>query len=870
MSSKIHPLRRIVPRRLRPTSSAVAPPLVAPRKQIGEPSSLFQTRTRSLAHNIAKGLQLRPELLAAAFKSRNITLPHFEFLVELLREKDLVHALEAMGLLESGGEGREIVPCPVWFFLSLPALLRHSSQSPYLASLLLSQRFKDLAPQEQVVFVSRAVQHYLKIKDYVAVRETIEWICWHQTQFDKPAHFAKFLDALTSHRSRAVLIDSPGKEVLWPLAAMLRRTMRERKMEPTLATFFPLFRPALIPDDPEDAYQLLSDMANAGLELQPSLLHAVMKIFADRGEVTGAEKIMAAIEEDRVAAAKRKEEGIRNAALAREEVKVERPAKVLGSERSEEYHARRGQVKKDKWVEKVRNRRLATEDPTKSDSAFVTTFPSLAQRPCSTPSDPFPTLQPPVTTQADKLVERNAESKNSARVPPHLPSKYATTLLSSFRHDPVAAFAYYDELQKASPDTPLDPQNRISLLSIASRSHHIDAERLVRIFLQLTTPADSVAPGQTSTDESRSRRTAPLRCNQSRTMTRMYTITIQGLLNRSEPEFALKVWEQALRRRDVVPDSVMLLFVLRAYIAQDDLLGAEMVLSRYGRVVGDEHSQKSSDRLDSQRRSGIKIDIVIINQLLSAYNRSGDYYSVYDKFVHLQSKYSLLPDAASLAILLDTARYASAAAGSGFGPGLEDLHLQDSSAGGQVSDVWDGHAAWRVAEATMWDVLERAWPEVGRCLVDSGKDRDYSTEIRDWWKGKSGAVATMADAEKAGEGRLARVLKGEDARPFAATLSIDPPLYPSLYPTPRVFRAFIQLIGYHSDTSTISRVLAWMRAINSKPDRSTLVLALLYLGEGGYSDAKRRRIREWLIDWLGHEQVPLEDEIAEARSGRRA
>ena len=868
MALKFHPLRRIVPRRVVPASSAVSPPLSVPRPRNGEPSSLFKTRTRSLAHHIAQGLQLRPELLAATFKSRNITLPHFEFLVELLREKDLVHALESMGLLESGGEEREIVPCPVWFFLSLPALLDHSSQSPYLASLLLSPRFRDLAQQEQVIFLSRSIQHFLKVKDYVAVRETVEWICWNQIHFAKSAHFAKFLEALTSHRSRAVLIDSPGKEVLWPLAAMLRRAMRDRNVEPTLATFSPLFRPALIPSRPQDAYQLLSDIATAGLELESSALHSVMKVFADHGEVAGAEKIMLAIETDRIAALERKKEAARGKASASAKVKVERPSKVLSGERSEEYHARRDQVKKDKWVEKARNRQIAAAEslPTeKSDSAFVTSFPFLVNLPAKTDDNPYPTLTPPVFPTIDNLDQGESTSHRSR---PSFPSKHVTTLLSAHRNDPLSAFAYYDELQKASPDTPLDPQNRIILLSIASRSNSVDSERLLRIFSQLSTPAAPrpLKDPPTSDTKGNYRKGAAMHGNRSRTITRMYTITMQGLLNRSEPELALKVWEQALRRSDVQPDAVLLLFVLRAYIAQDDLLGAEMVLARHGRIIADEGS-RNSNRNDSRDRTRVKLDIVIINQLLSAYNRSGNYSSVYDLFLNLRSRYSLSPDAASLAILLDSARYASASAGNGFGPGLEDLHLSNS---GVVSDIWGGQSAWRVAEAMMWDVLARAWPEVGRCLVDPGKDRDYSTEIRDWWKGSSGAVATVDEVEKAGEGRLARVTKGEAARPFAATLSIEPPLHPSLYPTPRVFRAFIQLIGYHANTSSISRVLAWMRAIDSKPDRSTLVLALLYLGEGGYSDTKRRRIREWLIDWLGYEQVPLEEEVAEARSGRKA
>lgn len=780
------------------TTAPPVPPVIETEWQ-QEARQLNQHKTSWVVRSLARGMEIPAKYLANHQKARSLEPALFEVWVEVLRRKDLVWAMQRLGLLESAGVDREVLECPDWLFLDLPKMLDNLRQSPYLTSLILSPRFRLLNPQDQALFLARAIKSFLKVQDLVAARESVEWICWHETQIRSPRSFDRFFEALVSYRRTATHHSSPTSVLLRPLVQMLRTAMVEREIQPTDAIFQSLFSPVLIPHESRDAYQLLVAVAKAQLPLDKTKLHAVMRVFARKGQRVEAATLLESIiqlqENERGTPAQEGEE-MEESAVETEDEGLLSPSTVAQAE----------------VVEEVESSKRETEEEA-VDSAM-------------------------------RLLDTSAVVNSSV---------YTTTFLRALRSDPPAAFAYFESLQRGTDRIYSSAWS--SLLDLAAHSPAVSIAQLFILFQGIPEEVAAV-------------RMSP---RVKRNVARLYTILLRGLLKRSAPEEVVRVWGECVQRDDIALDAHLLGAFVEGLIALGRVHEAEQWVGFYGTVA--RHVQPSSTpffstsqpllavppRVDAQH--SIPLDIVVVNLVLSAYNRAGNASLVYNLFTTLPERHDVSPDAASLSILLDTARFLSAAAGRGYGPGDEGLSFET---GRQVDDTWNGKQAWREAEGIMWNMLESAWPDVAANLVDPGRELELGREIKRWWRGSS----DLGGSEKEGEGRRARTTEGTLGRPFPATFSIEPPLYPTLYPTPRLFRSFIQLLGYHSTASAITPVLAWMRALDSVPERSTVLLALLYIGEGAFQETRRAKIRAWLVDWLGEAQVPDELEIAAARRGR--
>lgn len=687
--------------------------------------------------------------------------------------------MERLGLLESGGEGRERVEFPDWLFLSLPGLLRSVDQAPYLASMLGSPRYRQLEENQQGLFASRCIQHFLELGHYVAVRETVEWICHHEQQLKSARTFARCLSALASHRSSAYGLQGPPYELLSSLTHLLRSTMARRGVKPNLEVFRVLFRPALIPREPNDVGRLVLEMEKAGFAPKRRILHQAMTVYARAGDVEGAEMFHRQI-------------------VGGEEM-------VGGAEATTGEHGEQGET-------------------------------GFSSNPGS--------------------------------------SVYGTTRLRAFGDDIEAAFAYFNIClqtphRRGLPGTlpPLfDGVTWSNLFHIASTSPTVSSQDLLNVLRKLEKASSAVR-----TEEDDMRYIPP------RPSLYVYHSVMLGLLRRHDPRLVVNLWV-SLRARGLEPDNHLLDAVLRAYLALDDSRSAVTLL--------DHHAYKPSEHLPllpiiRPRRlpraasppvtpapNTLRLDVVPLNNLLHYYNRSGYTFNCYRLFLKMQSTYGVQPDAATLSILIDAARYSSAAAGLGFGPGNEAIDVSGVRGKGQDAaqdDLWGDESkggrkehAWKVAERLCWAVLEGNWPEG----VERVKDPMEGGGVVDWLLGRGGEGPSASTAVDD--------IAGSDATrsTFPATLSlVNPPTYPYLYPTERVFRSFIQLLGYHSSPRDIPLVLAWMRYIGIKPSRHTLTLAMLYVGELGLEERKMVRWRSWLRDWLGEGEVPVEEEVAFVRRG---
>lgn len=741
---------------------------------------LFQVRTRWIARALAHGHYLPSHLLSTLLENRRIPAQTLAIWVDVLAQRDAVYALERLGLLESGGEDRERVECPDWLFLAIPGLLRRREDAPYLASMLISPRRKELDLPNQGLLAARCIQFLLKVRHYVALRETVDWVCKpEQRQIMDSRAFARCLAALTSHRSRATDLSSPPSWVLHLLAQKLRTTMDAYKVPKTLATFWPLFDPALIPRQPKDAARLLLEMDQAGIVPGIELLHAVMKVYSAAGNAAGAEVFLKEI--------------------------------VAGKAREEVVEVSDGGDGKDSSGSKVVG---AGQRDGSGDDVSEAVEASGAEGANDT-EDAFDS--PPLSARIAPV--EILDEQRSYGV-------YDTTYLTSLSKTPKRAFEYFDDLRttpRLSPSHPplVDVATWSSLFTIIGRSD-VPTSQILSVLRTLESSSNKLPS------------------------VKIYTAIMQSLLRRGDFAPILPIWHR-LESSGVRPDSHLLDIVARAHIS----LGHPSHAHSFLRSLAYRPSLDPPPSPHDSRRPllphSVRLDTIALNSLLSGYNRSGAYLTTYNLFKSLSKDFEVDPDAATLSILLDTARHASAAAGRGYGPGLEQLSFTGFSTSRYGDDSWDGKQAWRVAEGIMWDLLERNWPDGVEGLDDP--------------MGSDGLVGWLNSVR----GRKGRGEKKEGD--FAGTLALDPPLYPHIFPSPPVFRSFLQLLGYHSTPDRIPRVLAWMKYVGSVPEKNTLCLAMMYIGEGGPTDKSWARLRTWLGEWVGEQMVPTDGEIAFMRRG---
>ena len=99
--------------------------------------------------------------------------------------------------------------------------------------------------------------------------------------------------------------------------------------------------------------------------------------------------------------------------------------------------------------------------------------------------------------------------------------------------------------------------------------------------------------------------------------------------------------------------------------------------------------------------------------------------------------------------------------------------------------------------------------------------------------------------------------------------------YSHLVPTSTTFHAYISLLSVHSCSSEIPLTLAWMCALQIKPQRKTLLLALVQFSEiaaaapivaswSGEESGEYEKLKSWLRMWL-RDSCPTETDVAKAR-----
>lgn len=764
-------------------------------------------------------------LLAKLLQHRRISPETLEVWVQVLKRRDAYFAMEQLGLLESAGRDRPTIDCPPWLFLQLPGMVSNIEDVPYVTSMLRSARFTALDQSKQGLFAARCIQHFLKVRHFVAVRETVEFVCFHAPQIGKASSFARCLEALGSYPARTTTLREPPREMLDSLVQMLLAAMNRRGIEPTLATTLALFAPPLLPRKSRDVTRLVLSLQDLGHEPHRKLLQTAMVAYAREGNAEAAEILHCQIVEL---------DARRQSRQARKDI----------NESSE--------LDQESKADSDKQQELEAADPAALDA-----LSDMPDRP--------------------SVSQISTEYYTSA-------SNHNTRLLS-LKKDYRAALDYFAaclRFSKDQVDAGLPPiVDRITwatLFYIASNSRSVSSDDLLDVLHKLERASQK--PAGHRGNESK------VVVKPSRPVLQVYHSVMLGLFRRGDAARVLDLWRK-LQSRGLQPDNHLIDVVSRAYCELNQVDQALDLINFYARNPEDPplsptfsqaqplplvDTTTDSDIVRQPKSRSLQLDAVPLNNLLHYYNRAGQAEKCWTLFNRMQSDYGVDPDAASLSILLDAARYASAAAGSGYGPGVESIHVPVAANNDKWTENRDGWVtkehAWRVAARVCWDILESQWPGGSEMIRDPLLPA-YSGGVLAWLAHRREEEVVDAAEPQSTTTLSNPKLPTEHAQTaFAATLNVtDPPRYPYLFPTERVFRSLIQLLGYHSSARTISLVLAWMKHIGVEPTRHTLALAMMYVDGLGYSDRRMKRFRFWLVRWLGQDKVPTQDEVAFMRRG---
>ncbi|BGP51593.1 hypothetical protein JCM10450v2_007542 [Rhodotorula kratochvilovae] len=868
---------------------------------------IFHTRLSWITRTLAQGHHIPRNLLLKLLEVRQIPPATLAVWVDVLNRRDPIYALQRLGLLESAsagmpdiglagrgagaarGPGAGEVDCPDWLYLSIPALVTEHAHAPYLASQLLSPRFARMSEENRGLFAARCIQHFLKVRHYVALRETVEWIAYSSPDdtaaLTSSRSFERLLAALASERVRAHTLVATPLHVLRPLVDLLVATMHARGVPRTVGTYLPLLSNKLIPREPREAMRLVVEMAQAGHAPHKEVLLRVVGVMARSGEFTSAAELL---EEIRALRRERDEARAWVTQARKEDVPLDERGVLEdegAAEEEDEFVEEDEETAQHRELKRVKELRL--DRGVRQEAAAVAVKPpqytldflpdDLEEQPSTPPPSP-PSSPPP----AQKAPSRSPK--------PLAHDIYATTQLL----DPAFSRPYFQSLVDYTlgsarsisfppPPFRFDGPAWTNLFRMAASQPDIPVDTLVAVAHAVEQAALSPDLHAASTSSARAYR-PPV------PSIRVYTILLRALHQRGENRAALDLW-RSLDAREFQPDGHMLDALVRIHCAIGRDEAALRLLEFFGVVRGRDDivaiptlTPSRPPRQRTIRGGTVRLDIVPFNALLAHYNRTGAHERVYALWTRLEERYGVRPDAATLSIVLDAARYAGVAAGraTGWAAGaLDDVALGPGS-GAAVDDRWAGRPAHKLAEEFVWrDVLEANWQDadvrnpVYRTAVQKGAS--LAGWFADKFGGGAGASPLDDDAPPSAEEEAgARTAGGLDlARPrgwypFATTLSPTPPAHPHLYPNDRVFRSLIQLVGTHSHLRDIPLVLAWMRRVRVRPSRWTLCLAMAYVdGDAGIRPKQTENWRRWLVGWLGVKAVPTEAEIAWMRRGGR-
>jgi len=372
------------------------------------------------------------------------------------------------------------------------------------------------------------------------------------------------------------------------------------------------------------------------------------------------------------------------------------------------------------------------------------------------------------------------------------------------------------------------------------------------------------------------------------------TAVMLGYMKKGRLGRAWKVWLDLVDRQQAVPDREQ----EGLYVDQVALAAATYICHALHGIdaavtLVDSWGRRARATADSASlANSITLDTRIVNILLHLCKIDRRPSIAFRLFAAALPRWGVYTDAVSLSLLLDTARYtndtqedhipdvksrllemakhlrprhASRQSGSDL---LYDAYDASGFAKGSVSVLLDeagymwtnenDEPPWLRAKSKFEAILFINWPWLSSIISPLDyTNGPYAHKLRDF----SSFFLTRQETTDAGI-------------PTSLRLPSNPS-YTHLIPSANTFHSYVALLGYYHLHEEIPRALAWMKALDIKPKKQTMITALMYIEESegprrlfsdwdegasrllGDGDVLKRWLKEWLV-----RGVPTDDEVA--------
>ena len=482
-------------------------------------------------------------------------------------------------------------------------------------------------------------------------------------------------------------------------------------------------------------------------------------------------------------------------------------------------------------------------------------------------------------------VQKKARPDSSEPNTPHPdPStRNADTLyIAAYKEDRASAFRYLSKLLKDESDTNNTtddppphfprtmprfgspaPRNRVDIfdwtnaLVIAARDKSTTSETLVNLFQD-----------------------AQSRTTRFRPTIATYTVVIRGLLYRGDYARADNLWNKLLDEPFVLDRQALTvgLQVLtrsgKPHIAFETL--------EYFAFKPNAEGATSPTLFHASPcyppRRAVTMSTIAINEFMVALVRIGRPDVVFKLWDHMEILYGVSPNAITLSILLQAARLSARLDDSFTGAlsrlasknpfrkslvkpsgradivyAIQRMLMRDD---GELKDyataTWNALPPWRNVVDIFREAILGNWPDLVTVQPPAKVTHD------------SGQVNTLHP----GSARIAGRYAG-GRMPDSWMGSRAP--YPQIYPTNATFLAYIQLLGFQSLATEIPLALAWMRALDIKPSRHTLSVALVFWAEVSLHGplieklvgerSEYLNLVRWIREWVGDKGTPNDKDM---------
>ncbi|KAF8672222.1 hypothetical protein AX14_005594 [Amanita brunnescens Koide BX004] len=440
------------------------------------------------------------------------------------------------------------------------------------------------------------------------------------------------------------------------------------------------------------------------------------------------------------------------------------------------------------------------------------------------------------------------------------PSVYApesTVALSAFK-DRASAFDFLEKLAPALRAGPrpfdpyvlhlnkkrLDSHNFTASLAVVARDPEMSIQNLMRMF----------------------RRMGTMRGSAVRPTIVSYTVVIRGLLYRNSVKNAERLWNEVVRGRYVLDRPAVTVGVETLTYAGKAREAFELL----------EKSGYREPRLTPMLSRGGVVDIHVVNSFMAALTKMKRPDVVFKLWDFMGELYEVYPTSETLSIVLEAARIACQLDDTLHGA-LSHLSLRNpfrrpvqqpsvreemvESIRGVVGEpyscgIWNDA---RPFDAMRVVFLQAVWHEK---LVDV--------------EPPAFALRRSLDADD-------MVLPGLPATKPCEGSSIELPpnllngkgrsWYPHIIPSNENFQKYLLLLGLNKRAYEIPITLGWMRALEVRPDKATLAIAMVFWAEvsrhaplveemtGGEARSEFQRLWSWAEDWVGEDRMPTPDNV---------